>query len=626
MLLGKYKILELLGSGGWGEVYLAEDNLGREVAVKCLRKDLCQDESALSQFLEEASKAASIKHPNVVIIYTCEREGDERYIVMEYGDKGTVAQLISEKGSLPILQAIDLAIGVCRGLSAAHRKGLIHGDVRPSNIVLCTDEESEGEGAVIPKLSDFGFAQRARLTRTSAKTGAPAPLGAWQYVSPERLQEDPVDGRSDLYSLGVSLYEMLTGEPPFPLKEGTTVDEVIRGHLEGNPEPPGERRAGICDSLNQTVMRALHKKPEERYPDARAMLKALEEARDAQVAWERKLKGLYKQAMAYFEGGKWQEAVESFEKLLKYNAPYEDVPARLEQAKEQVRLAEVYQRALAFVAQKEWQKAKAELEDILRSDPHYRGGEAKTWLDEVKKQIELASLYAEATKEEKAEHWTEAIRLFSRILSIQPGYQDVPARLSRAEERRRIQVLYQEAMRSLNAGEWDEAIGKLDEIVKLDPGYEDAASKLEWAKRQKELAPLYDQAMGYFDQEDWENAIRLLEQVVERDPEYKDAARLLHSARNRIPQEQPIQGGTKVKKEEKTVTQVTRSDGGSSASKILWILVISIGTLIPLLLNLLLKLGLEMWQQIVLVIILLVILVPLYFYFQSPSQENGGEN
>jgi len=623
-LSDKYKILESLGSGNWGEVYLAEEiRLGRKVAIKCLKKDLCQDKVVLSQFLEEASKAASLKHRNVVIIYTCEQENDDCYIVMEYGDRGTVAQLIKDNERIPVLQAVDLVIGVCQGLSAAHRKGLIHGDVRPSNVILCTDEESENAEAVVAKLSDFGFAQRTRLTRKSAKAGVPAPLGAWQYVSPERLQEDPIDGRTDLYSLGISLYEMLVREPPFPLRKDTGVDAVIHGHLKVNPEPPASKRLGICELLDQTVMRALQKQPADRYADAHEMLKALEEARDAQIAWERELKELYEQAMAHFESKEWPTAVEFFEQLVEYRAPYENVPTKLAEAKEQVRRAEAYQRAMAFVAQKEWQKAKAELEDILRSDPNYRDGEAKAWLVEVKKQIELASLYAEAMKKEKDEDWNAAVRLFSKILSIQPGYEDVPTRLNQAEERRRIKVLYKEAVGHLDAEEWDEAIRKLDEVVRLDPDYKDTASKLEWAKRQKELEPLYEQAVKHFEQKDWANAVALLKQVVEKDPEYKDAARKLHLARNQMSQEHPIQG--KTGKEEEIMTRPPQSGGGSSASKILlWILGITIGALIPALLNSILKLDLGIWEQIVLIIMVLVVLVPLYFYFQSPSQENGG--
>jgi serine/threonine-protein kinase len=255
--LDKYKILRLLGSGAWGDVHLAEDTeLDRQVAIKHLKGELAKDEVALERFLREARIIAAFKNPNVVIIYALEKENDDHYIVMEYAEKGSLEDLLKEATSgLSIREGIDIAIAICQGLEAAHDKGIVHRDVKPSNILLFSDEK----GNIIPKISDFGVAHMPTTDngKVPPLTSKGEMIGTVRYMSPEQAKGDEIDACSDLYSMGAVLYEMLTGKPPFT---GSAWD-IIQGHIDRKPEPPSQIRSGIPGSLNRLVMRALSKEP-----------------------------------------------------------------------------------------------------------------------------------------------------------------------------------------------------------------------------------------------------------------------------------------------------------------------------------------------------------------------------
>src|SRR6195256_1227898 len=253
----RYVIKRKLGSGGMADVYLAEDQeLGRRVALKLLNDRHAADEQFVERFRREAQSAAGLNHPNIVSIFDRGRAEGTYYIAMEYLDGRTLKELLVRNGPTPIPIAIDYARQILGALAFAHRNGIIHRDIKPHNIVV------GGDGRL--KVTDFGIARSG----TSQMTEAGSIVGTAQYLSPEQARGAPVDPRSDLYSLGIVLYEMLTGNVPFT---GDTPVEIAMKHLSQIPEPPSKQRPDVPHDLDAVVMRALAKEPDQRYGSTEEM-------------------------------------------------------------------------------------------------------------------------------------------------------------------------------------------------------------------------------------------------------------------------------------------------------------------------------------------------------------------
>jgi beta-lactam-binding protein with PASTA domain/predicted Ser/Thr protein kinase len=261
VLDGRYRILSKLGTGGMASVYLAEDQeLGRRVAIKLLDERHAQDEQFVERFRREAESAAGLSHPNVVSIYDRGEVEGTYYIAMEYLEGKTLKELIVTRGPTPVRVAIDYTRQILSALEFAHRNGIVHRDIKPHNVVVAPD------GPL--KVTDFGIARSG----SSQMTEAGSIIGTAQYLSPEQAQGKPVHPSSDLYSVGVVLYEMLTGTVPFT---GDTALEIAMKHLNAAPDPPSEKRPpGLSDvphKLDLVVLRALAKDPADRYQTAREM-------------------------------------------------------------------------------------------------------------------------------------------------------------------------------------------------------------------------------------------------------------------------------------------------------------------------------------------------------------------
>lgn len=536
-LQDKYMILQDLGTGGWSKVYLAENIiLGWQVAIKSPKRGEDSEDYNLAcqLFAQETYIGFRLTHPNIVRVYELMEDDIDRYLVMEYAEGGTLAGQLKAGGPLSIAEAMDVSIAICQALDYVHRHGIVHGDMRPSNILLVVDRDLADE-YIVHKLSDFGFAvdiQHQSQAEDAGDIDDLRPL-AWPYIPPEHLKEETLDGRADIYSLGITLYEMLTGVPPFPLKNQSreAVNTVIQNHLEDPPISPRRKRAGLCVEINQTVLKMLEKNPADRYENAAQLLEALYVAKKAQEGWEEELEERYQEAIRLFGEGKWQPAVEKFEELLADKAPYDDLEQLLDKARKQVELAKIFETAMHLMEKKKWKEAIQKWKEILSQDENYRDGEAKRQQDEAETQIDLTKKYQRALGVEKRKQWGQAIRLFSTILSIRPGYEDVSERLANAEKRRRTQVNYEAGLGFLNEQEWDKAIKSLMAVLKDDPLYRDAASKLETANRWKKLEPLYERAMIHYNHKRWDRAIELLEEVVAGDVGFRDAAQRLHQAK-----------------------------------------------------------------------------------------------
>ncbi len=254
---GRYKVVRKLGTGGMANVYLAEDQeLGRRVAIKMLDDRHAQDEQFVERFRREAKNAAGLSHPNVVSIYDRGQAEGTYYIAMEYLDGRTLKELLVARGPTPIPVAIDYARQILAALGFAHRNSVVHRDIKPHNVAVAPD------GRI--KVMDFGIARAG----TSQMTETGSIIGTAQYLSPEQAKGAPVGPTSDIYSVGIVLYEMLTGSVPFT---GDTPLEIAMKHLSAIPEPPSEQRPEVPHELDSIVLRALAKRPEDRYQTAEAM-------------------------------------------------------------------------------------------------------------------------------------------------------------------------------------------------------------------------------------------------------------------------------------------------------------------------------------------------------------------
>jgi eukaryotic-like serine/threonine-protein kinase len=254
---GRYRIVRKLGTGGMANVYLAEDQeLGRRVAIKILNERHAGDEQFIERFRREAKNAAGLSHPNIVSIYDRGEAEGTYYISMEYLEGRSLKELILARGPAPISVTIDYARQILAALRVAHRQGLVHRDIKPHNVLV------DGEGRL--KVTDFGIARAG----PSQMTEEGSIIGTAQYLSPEQAQGAPVTPASDLYSVGIVLYELLTGSVPF---SGDSPVELAMKHLSKVPEPPSHLRAEIPRDLDLVVMRALAKSPEERYESAEEM-------------------------------------------------------------------------------------------------------------------------------------------------------------------------------------------------------------------------------------------------------------------------------------------------------------------------------------------------------------------
>jgi len=271
VLAGRYRLKRRLAKGGMAEVWEAVDDiLGRPVAVKILHAHLAADESFRERFRREAIAAARLAHPNVVATFDTGTDEGVTFIVMELVEGQTLRQLLNDNGPMPPERIAHAGAQVADALHYAHRAGVVHRDVKPANILVCPD------GRV--KVADFGIAKAVedsepeRPSPSEALTSTGSIIGTAQYLAPEQVDGRAVDGRTDVYALGVVLYEMACGRPPFT---GDTDMAVALKHITTTPPAPASVRAGIPQALEALVLRAMAKRPEARYQSAEELRAAL---------------------------------------------------------------------------------------------------------------------------------------------------------------------------------------------------------------------------------------------------------------------------------------------------------------------------------------------------------------
>ena len=264
IIIGKnYEVVAKLGEGGMGVVYKAVHNLsGQEVAIKMLPPELSQDENIRTRFINEARLLAKLDHPNIVTLYNFLEEDMKFYLIMQFVKGKTLEEYIREKGKLSLDEAIRIFSQVCDALGYAHQMGVIHRDIKPANIMITSDMRV--------KVMDFGI---AKLTGGTKLTATGIAVGTVWYMSPEQIRGAELDARSDLYSLGITLYEALTGRVPFNAQSDY---EVRKSHVELPPPSPRSIDGSLPESVEKVLMKVLAKNPDERYQSAQEFKKAIE--------------------------------------------------------------------------------------------------------------------------------------------------------------------------------------------------------------------------------------------------------------------------------------------------------------------------------------------------------------
>ena len=255
MLSGRYEVLKCVGSGGMADVYMAKDHkLNRNVAVKVLKSEYVEDEKFLRKFETEAQAVARLSHPNIVNIYDVGIEDGINYIVMELAEGITLKEYIRKKGYLTPKETVEISTQIASAISHAHKNHIIHRDIKPQNILV--------SDTGIIKVTDFGI---AKATSSNTVTSTATAMGSVHYISPEQAKGRFCDEKSDIYSLGITMYEMVTGHVPFDHENGVTIALM---HLQNEITPPSQIRDGIPDSLEKIILKCTMKKPEERYQTA----------------------------------------------------------------------------------------------------------------------------------------------------------------------------------------------------------------------------------------------------------------------------------------------------------------------------------------------------------------------
>ena len=265
VLAGRYELIEKIGDGGMAIVYKAKDRLlKRFIAVKILKPEFVQDIKFVENFRKESHAAASLSHPNIVSIYDVGQEGNINYIVMELVSGKTLNELIQAEAPMDYRKAADITKQVASGLSAAHKKGIVHRDVKPHNILMTEDG--------IAKITDFGIAKAVTNT-TIVDSGKDNVMGSVHYFSPEQAKGANVDEKSDIYSLGIVLYEMLTGKVPF---DGDNPVTIALMQINEPVTPPSVFNHNVPPGLERIVMKAVEKQPKDRFASADEMIEALD--------------------------------------------------------------------------------------------------------------------------------------------------------------------------------------------------------------------------------------------------------------------------------------------------------------------------------------------------------------
>jgi tetratricopeptide (TPR) repeat protein len=531
-----YKVLEFVGEGAWSYVYRAQHpKLPMSMAIKQLKPEWTKDKDAVQRFLREANIIAGLLHPNVVRIYDLKHDEETGlyYIITEFAEKGTLADRLKKSpNGLAVDEVLHLAMGVCSGLAAAHRKMVVHRDIKPGNILLF----DVGEERDIPKLSDFGIARGPVIEGVDAPKSSGA-YGSLHYMSPEQLDPDiEVDHRSDLYSLGVLLYELLVGQVPFTGE----IERVFWAHRFVSPQPPRELRPDVPEALERVVLHALRKSCKDRYQYAADMHEALENILDSSIRRERRrrFEALLKQGLADVQEEKWEAAIEALSQADALEPEDERVLDGLQRARQQQELVRLYDLGVQCMEEGNCEEALKHLAQIMSRDPDYADGQARELLERAMREFErrlrlcrLTVRYCIGVGYSLRRQWVQALEELEWVFAEDPDFEDVADRRDDLRRYMRAEQLFGEAERHKEQREWEEVVDLLEEAEQLRSPYLDVTEELEHARRrwveirqEQQLTTWYDEGMTRLQAGDLEQARANFQMIDGRRPGYRDVA------------------------------------------------------------------------------------------------------
>jgi serine/threonine protein kinase len=436
ILGNRYKLLRELGAGGMAWVYLAEDLLDNiQVAVKVLYPQYSQDMSYVQRFVREAKLARQLSSDHIVRILNYGADRDVHYLVMEMIAGRDLSTMLRERGSLPWQESLQIVAQVALALDAANAHGIVHRDIKPQNIMITSN------GVV--KVLDFGIA-RARALPSLTQTGF---VGSPYYISPEQAMGEEVDVRSDIYSLGVALYEMLSGKLPF---DASSPWSIISQHIAQEPPRLSLEQSGLPPHVEALTNRMLAKDPGDRFQTPSQLLQAIEAALEgvdvSQVptelgsgvqeavpldrAHKLLLSSLYQRALEAEDEQEWHQAVNLWNRILKIDPHYNDVSDRLANCGRHARLDALYEAAQVALREDRLQEAIDELSEIVSIDVHYRDAgqlltDAGMALAQIRTRERISALYEEGLAHYQARAWDQAAQCFTQVFESDPNYRDI---------------------------------------------------------------------------------------------------------------------------------------------------------------------------------------------------------
>jgi tetratricopeptide (TPR) repeat protein len=518
-------------------VYLAEDiKDNRLVAVKVLYPQFGEDLSYIHRFNREAKLASAMTDPHIVRVLDYGADRDIYYLVMEYIEGRDLRQILAEKGPYPWRSAFDILDQLATALEHAHGHGVVHRDIKPQNLMM------QDNGTL--KVLDFGIARISTLPSLT-QSGF---IGSPYYVSPEQAMSEEVDIRSDIYSAGIVLYEMLSGRIPFDAKSPWS---IISQHIANDPPPIELAESDAPDTVHQVLLRMMAKSREERFQTPTALRRAIAASLAGKPIPDQALdtrpisvpdqidmaESLFHRAMEAVEAEEWGRACDLLNQTLKLNPDHRQAQAQLKIAEQNNTLASNYSTAVRAMDRKAWQEALDKFKVVVEAEASYKDAQArlKQCEEMVAKQTHqqtVAVSYAEGISHFEAERWSEAITAFQEVQRLSPGYKRTEQllaeadRLSKPSLWSRAAGLIRSPLLREGWGRWGLlAVGLLVIVVTfIILGNGNQATGDDRVKEQ--LKEVYAEAQQALAQEDTAGAIALLEEILAQDPDYADAAEL----------------------------------------------------------------------------------------------------
>ena len=488
--IGKYEVTKVLGRGGMGVVYLGFDrHLGRQVAIKTLTEGFVDDKEMLRRFYREATKTGTLMHPNIVIVYDVGEQDGFPYIVMEFVPGEPLERIIQSNRYFPVTSKLAVIEQVCLALGYAHRNDVIHRDVKPANVIVQQDDQA--------KLLDFGIAHHEQIDREHRLTKAGNVVGTMRYMAPERLRGAPFDGRSDLFSTGVMLYELITGQLPFHGEDVSLFHQILH-----EPAPPlSKYLVDYPAGLETIIERTLAKNPDDRYSNAEEMaadIAAISERLRKEQGME-----MLRRAEHLVNADNYLRAREVLDQLIKLDS--KNIDARkllatvqcnlaIRQRSEQVQQLRL--RAEEALQEKLFAEASSLLEQALQLDPS--NAEALQNLEVARKgkgtqdKIDYLLRKADQAKDvgefEAAQSFLqEAMNLDSSDSKAKTALFALNTKIEEAERQGRVKQTLESAQAEIQARRFTAAIQLLQEAAQTDPGNAEVVRLLQNAQRAKEL-------------------------------------------------------------------------------------------------------------------------------------------